>query len=109
MDYIQNSNDIAINTEKNRNNREIGINNNEITIHVTLQKNIIRLKSYHVGKFLGNGINSKCYEFISDEDVVRHSYACKIINKENFKEHKIINKEIKNLESLYTSNIVKLK
>ena len=112
MDYIQNSNDIAINTERNRNNGEIGIINNEITIHVTLQNNIIRLKSYLVGKFLGNGINSKCYEFISDEDIVRHSYACKIINKNKFKENKNeiekIDKEIQIHKTLFNRNIVKL-
>ena len=106
MDYSQNLNDIEINRERNRNNRDIG---KEITIHVTLPNKVIRLKSYYIGKFLGKGVNSKCYEFISDEDVIRQSYACKIINKENFKENKIINKEIKIHESLHHTNIVKLK
>ena len=112
MNNIQNLIDIVINRERNRNNREIENNNNEITIHVTLPNKIIRLKSYYIGKFLGKGVNSECYEFISDEDIVRHSYACKIINKNKFKENKNeiekIDKEIQIHKTLFNRNIVKL-
>ena len=113
MNYVQNINDTTFILERKIKDREIEDKHKEITIHVVLPNKTIRLKTFYIVKILGKGINSICYEYIDDEDLIRHYYACKIFNKEICKENKNelekINNEIKIHKTLNNKNIVKLK
>ena len=98
------------------NNREENINNNKIsqdTLHIILPNRVILLKTYNIGKFLGKGLYSKCYEYTSDENKNCITMASKIIPKRylfesNSNKDRLIN-EIKIHKSLNNEYIVLFK